>query len=952
MAALFFNFIILAGLSHLASRRFTSNRWDALAAAVFLYWFNIVATSLVLSSAGLLGSPGWFFRTSLLLAVVVWLAARRWIAPPANESVPAPESINRLLLIGVGGSLALFFAGSLWIALVYPPNNYDSLTYHLPRVLFYLGQDSLAHFDSGNPRQTYFPFNYNLLHLSCLVYGTPWKFVTLFNLLAWASAGLLVQRIARHSGMSANHSLVAAWMACVSTQVLAQGSATTNDLPTAVAVLGAILFGQRWIKHRAPSDALLSAMIAGLAIGTKLTIVFFGPPALLLVALGLARELRAAPADLKRLGPILTHWLPPLVPAILMVLPFVLFNLKATGEWMTDRYDFTLNQPFSLGCAWQTGVGYTTQLFIEPLQRFTLDYEFTGQLNEWANVHLFPHWNNTYAFSPLYVFPPDLNEDHVWFGFTGPLIVLCALWVLARDWRLRSPESWLALLGIGWFLIYFGLNKWSLYIQRYFVPPILVMAPCVAVALRDMIKLRAVRRNLLRLPFVLAAGTTTWFGGHYLVKNTNRPLEPLLKNSYAKPAYPSLPSPLVQALRDQTDINIDTYAGNERIFLLMNVPTRARFTASEEIDPDKYNVLSHWGYVRLNLYSNVASFSSYAIVDFPDKPTAGVTALGTFDHGVNAWDYWGLPPQAGAKASNPENQKILLSIYHAAAEPDRYAESRLKVVGLNPGDHARLDVFVARADGSREQIQTFGETGIKEASIRGPFTGLEMELRDRDSNALISTGVLPYGQLEKAPDNRPLAAPNAIFVSDCIEPGKRLPVTADGLAALEGPYDEWELPRFRWMKKPTLTLEVPPVSGMTQIRITMGIRLQVRLDAALAIYHNGEFVERIKLHGHHVWYDKVIDLPAAEGDNIIELRDVPPNEIVDAETYLNAHPEVRPLLTRTDISIEESVQLHYETTGQALGWTLPMKLSPFQPDPPVESLYFIFRTLMIEGLGE
>ncbi len=952
MAALVVHFLLLAFLSHQSAQRFTRGRGDALVVAIVLAWSNIVLTSLLLSTVELLGQPGWFFRTSVLIGLVGWWCANRWVNPPVEPTAPtAADKINKPLLVFVLTTLGVILGASVWISVVYPPNNYDSLTYHLPRVLYYIGQDSLQHFDTGNPRQTYFPFNYNLLQLACLVYGSGWKVVTLVNVLSWISAGLMVHRISRHCGLNFNTSLVAAWVALISTQVLAQASSTTNDLPTATALLATILCGQRWLKTRAGTDALLAGIAGGLTIGTKLTVVFFGPAAVVLIALGLFRQAQAE-RGMRGFGPLLVQWILPVACALVLALPFVVFNLTATGEWMTTRYDFTLNRPFSWGAAWQTGEAYTLQFFLEPLHRFTWNPEVTGRLNDWASSHLFANWNSTFAFSPLYVFPPDLNEDHVWFGYTGPLIVLCALWVFLRDWRLRQPVSWLALLGLGWFIAYFLLNKWSLYIQRYFVPPVLVMAPCVAAALAAAGRGGFIQRWAVRTPFILTILCTLWFGGHYLVKNTNRPLEPLLAGDNPKPPYPALPIELVRALRDQTDVNIDTYGGNERIFLLMNIGHRARFTAHEEIDPAKYNVLSHWGFVRYNLYANIASFSSYQIIDFPNKPTAGVAPLGTFGHGTEAWDYWGLPPHANETPADDRNRKVQFTIFHSATEPDRYAESRLKVVGLNPADHARLDVFIRRPDDSREFLQSFTATGFKPGSITGEFTGLVLELRDEASNELISSAVLPYGTLQAMPDTRPLPSANALFVSDCIQPGKRLPVEVDGLASLEGPYDEWSLPQFRWAKKPVVRLEIPPTRDLKTLRVTLGIRLQVRLDAALGVYHNGTLVDRVVLHGHHEWFDRVVDIPAADGTNVIELRDIPPFEVVDTDAYLAQHPEVADELRGREGSLEDAVKEHFETVGRAQGWELPMKVGPFQPDPPVESLYFIFRTLQIEGLTE
>ncbi len=62
-------------------------------------------------------------------------------------------------------TLFLALGMNLLICLKYSPNNWDSLTYHIPRVHFYLAQGHLGHFDTLNLRQIYFPFNATLFQL-------------------------------------------------------------------------------------------------------------------------------------------------------------------------------------------------------------------------------------------------------------------------------------------------------------------------------------------------------------------------------------------------------------------------------------------------------------------------------------------------------------------------------------------------------------------------------------------------------------------------------------------------------------------------------------------------------------------------------------------------------------------------------------------------------------------
>ena len=185
MALFLAHMVVLVWASYAAAHRLIRAEVERLLAAALLAWGNLVVTSLLLSGLHHLGEPAWFFRTSLALALVTWLLLRRI----PTESTPADVGESRLsplLLAAFILTLLPLAYASIRIASTYVPNNYDSLAYHLPRAMYYLGQNSLAHFDTGNPRQIYFPFNYNLLQAFGLIYGPPLQALNFFNLAAWA----------------------------------------------------------------------------------------------------------------------------------------------------------------------------------------------------------------------------------------------------------------------------------------------------------------------------------------------------------------------------------------------------------------------------------------------------------------------------------------------------------------------------------------------------------------------------------------------------------------------------------------------------------------------------------------------------------------------------------------------------------------------------------------------
>ncbi|MBX3750696.1 MAG: glycosyltransferase family 39 protein [Opitutaceae bacterium] len=934
---------ILLWLSFAAARRLHRSLLEQLLGAIALSWANIVVTSLALSAVGELGAPAWYFRTSLLLALATWLALRR-VGPEPGVSTPGREGLPATAaLLAAGLTLLPVVYASFRIAGTYPPNNYDSLTYHLPRVMYYLGQGDLAHFATGNPRQTYFPFNFNLLQLHALQYSPGLQALTFINLTAWLAAGLAVYRLARLAAAGPNAALVAAWLAMTSTQVMAQATATTNDLPTGAGLLGFLLFALRWRETRLTRDALLAGLCAGLTAGSKLTVVFFAPASGLLALLWAWSHWRRG--EIRAFLAGATAWILPAVLGLALAVPFALVNLAEKGEWINKTYDFTLNRPFTWACVGQTSLAYLVQMFLEPLHRFTFDLGFTAALNTWGTATFFPRWNEAYAFSPLYLFPPDLNEDHVWFGLTGPVVLIAAVFAVLRL-RHRPVAAWLGWLGLGWFATYFLLNKWSLYNQRYFVPAILVLSPCLALFLEAGWNQPALRRATRNLVVVLAV-SALWLAGIYLFQNTSRPYAPLWAGLPPPPALPALPPLMTQRMLEHERINIDSTDGNERIFLLMAQRGHQRFTARSSTQPDRYNVYSQWGFVRKVAYSNIEQLSSYTIVEVPAKRTAGVEFLGTIGSGQPAIDYYGLPPHPENQPSSPGNRGVLVVFSYGPREPGRYANLGIKVAGLNDPDHARLRVGVEYVDGTNAELAAFEVTGEAQSSVTRPFRRFTMRVEDRDTGELLGRVDLPYLAREEPPEIEAPQNPFSVLSEELVaaQPGSRIRTT--GLAPPEGPYPQWDLPLIRWAKAPVLRLEIPETRNLERLEFSFELRLHTREAARFDVCFNGEIMQSYDWANRTGWFIRTLTFTPRPGRNVIEIRNVAVSDDPDWLDYLERYPDVKAYVAGQGIAPDQGAREHWEAFGRKENRTLFNKRT--LETVPGEPLYYMFRRLRVEG---
>ncbi|HEU4424646.1 MAG TPA: hypothetical protein VFR67_19135, partial [Pilimelia sp.] len=213
-------------------------------------------------------------------------------APTARAWLPA----GRLewLLVGTLGALLLAEAS---LALLAEPNNYDSQTYHLPRVEHWVAQRDVGFYPTAIHRQvTLAPgAEYLLLHLRLLTGGDA-----LHHLVQWA-AGLgcllVASRIAAQLGGSRIAQIVTAFVVGTTPMVVLQASSTQNDLVAAAwtACVGTLALDG--LVRRATAGSVLSLGTAvGLTAITKNSGLLAAGPLLALWAAGQFRQWARRPA--------------------------------------------------------------------------------------------------------------------------------------------------------------------------------------------------------------------------------------------------------------------------------------------------------------------------------------------------------------------------------------------------------------------------------------------------------------------------------------------------------------------------------------------------------------------------------------------------------------------------------------------------------------------------------
>ncbi len=229
-------------------------------------------------STELLGALGWLSRGPIaaawaVLIAVALLARRRWPVPSPTRHRGAPP----VLLAGAAGIVAI----TLLIALTAPPNTWDSLTYHMPRVVRWLQDGSVDFFPTWCPRQLYMaPWaEYGIAQLYAL-----WGGDRLANLVQWGcQAGSIVgvSLVAARLGAGATGQAISAVFAATLPMGILQASSTQTDAAVAFWLVVLVCHGLGTGESGSYADALLAGAALGLSVLTKQTAYFYAPPLLL-----------------------------------------------------------------------------------------------------------------------------------------------------------------------------------------------------------------------------------------------------------------------------------------------------------------------------------------------------------------------------------------------------------------------------------------------------------------------------------------------------------------------------------------------------------------------------------------------------------------------------------------------------------------------------------------------
>lgn len=166
--------------------------------------------------------------------------------------------------------------------IIYPPNNRDSLTYHMARIPSWISHQSVDPFPTHIVRQVYQPplAEYIILHVNMLSRSDYFSASVQFFFLLFSLFAISV--IIKQLGLNRNFQIMGFLLGAAIPEVVLQSSSTQNDIVVAFFVLSSFYFFLKSVKDPGVKNYLLLGLSIGFSLLTKGTAYMFIAPILLL----------------------------------------------------------------------------------------------------------------------------------------------------------------------------------------------------------------------------------------------------------------------------------------------------------------------------------------------------------------------------------------------------------------------------------------------------------------------------------------------------------------------------------------------------------------------------------------------------------------------------------------------------------------------------------------------
>lgn len=442
---------------------------------------------------------------TITLLILVVLRQRGQILSAGKESLVGSFDSKSFLILA---SIFVILLFTLCVACFAPPNNWDSMTYHMARVANWIQNKSVAFYPTHITRQLHSnPFaEYVISNLGVLSGGDHFA-----NLVQWFSmfgSVIGVSLIARNIGTTRDSQIFASVFAVTLPMGILQATSTQNDYVVTFWVVGFIIFGLNFAMVPNAFNTFLGGAALGLAILTKATACVYAFPFFLWVAVASIRSH-------KWKGLIGLSFMSLII--VLINAPHSMRNVQTWGSLQGDPgvAKMIVNEDLSL------------QALASNLSRnFLIHVQQPSEVSRAALNHFAQKFHDVLGISchdPKTTFPgtkfeiPPINTHEDMAGNPLHLMLFLAsllIYIKKGSFRRRSVTFYL-LSCLTTIVLFNGYLKWQPWHSRLHLPIFVLLAPYVGIVMTQFTH-RAVAPTVMAILLVFSLPT--------VVCNSSRPI--------------------------------------------------------------------------------------------------------------------------------------------------------------------------------------------------------------------------------------------------------------------------------------------------------------------------------------------------------------------------------------------------------------------------------------------
>lgn len=467
-------------------------KFSIILALFVISWSQIVIGIELLSIFKIIKQDSMFSWHLLLFLIVLFYMKLQKISLPRfsikkiiyeikDFTCKKPEKIYVLFILFI-------ITTTLFVSLLTPSNNWDSMTYHMSRAAYWYQHGTIDHFFTNNPRQNVNPVVAETGILWTFLFAKDDLFANLIQWISLVFSSVALYAVCLQFGFKQRVSLLTTLTFLSLPMVILQASTSQNDLTTAAFIMIAVYFTFVGLKNGALNlpYLFLAGLSLGLAVGTKGYALFFLPSFFIFALLTILKS-----KELKKTKKISIY----IGCCLLGILLFSTYN------WVQNFESY--GNLFSDGVAMENAkvidpnlttlisniIRYWISFFDLPISYLqNILYDFADSIHSIIGIDISSERTTIGKFDVSQII---LSQDSAYFGPLGffliwPAIITAILVVIFKYFKKQKIDSLLffvmAILGlsISFFLVFSFLLKWQPWGGRLLIAFVLTSMPAVA----------------------------------------------------------------------------------------------------------------------------------------------------------------------------------------------------------------------------------------------------------------------------------------------------------------------------------------------------------------------------------------------------------------------------------------------------------------------------------------